>query len=310
MPDYAEQIPPQDRWAIIAYVRALQLSQHAPLKELPQPEQAAAVDGLGAIAVTNHESIIRGIESSRISLRWGTAGWILFAAGAFIRPAALWQGYLVAFNFWLGIALGSLVILWVHCLTSGNWGNVIRRVLEACASTVPLLAIGFVPLLFGLHDLYPWMNPEIVAQEPSIQHKVAYLNESFFTARAAIYFALWIALAVVTVRWSQAEDQAADKRAARRLRLLAGPGLVLYGLTITFASVDWVMSLQPRWYSTIFPVVFAIGQVLGAMAFSIIAWIALSWANRHHRPRQKARQTASWSMSIQKDRRSCRTWPT
>jgi hypothetical protein len=212
----------------------------------------------------------------------------LFAAGAFIRPAAVWQGYLVAFNFWLGIALGSLVVLWVHCLTSGNWGNVIRRMLEASASTMPLLAIGFVPILFGLHDLYPWMNPEIVAQEPSIQHKIAYLNESFFTVRAAIYFAMWIALAVLTVRWSQAEDRAADKQSARRLRLLAGPGLVLYGLTITFASVDWVMSLQPRWYSTIFPVVFAIGQVLGAMAFSIIAWIALSWPKSASQPKAES----------------------
>jgi hypothetical protein len=136
--------------------------------------------------------------------------------------------------------------------------------------TLPLMALLFVPLVFGLHYLYEWARPEDVSHDPLLQHKAGYLNPAFFIIRAVIYFALWITAAVVMGRWSAATRTGADERAATRLRRLSGPGLVVYILTITFASIDWIMSLEPHWYSTIFGVHFLGGHGLAAFAFAIV----------------------------------------
>jgi hypothetical protein len=195
--------------------------------------------------------------------------------GTFVSPVQLFYSYLVAFVFWLGIALGSLAILMLHHLVGGAWGALIQRMLEAATRTLPLLAVLFVPLLFGMGALYSWARPEVVAADALLQHKRGYLNVPFFILRAVMYFAIWLILAQCLNRWSRQHEatsgQPAQGLVHRRMRLLSAPGLGLYALTVTFASIDWVMSLEPQWYSTMYGVLFIVGQALSALAFAIVA---------------------------------------
>jgi hypothetical protein len=168
-----------------------------------------------------------------------------------------------------------MAILMVVHLTGGPWGLSIRRILESATRTLPLLALLFLPILAGLDAIYPWTQASEVSGDPVLEHKSVYLNTPAFVVRAAIYFAIWLVLAYWLNRWSRREEQSGDPRLAGRLRRLSGPGLVLYGLSMTFATVDWVMSLEPHWFSTIFAVVFGIGQVLAAISFAVVALFLL-----------------------------------
>lgn len=199
----------------------------------------------------------------------------LCLGGAWWQPAQFFHSYLLAYLFWLGIALGSLAIVMLHHLTGGAWGLIIRRTLEASSRTLPLLAVLFVPLLFGLADLYSWARPDLVAGDELLQHKSPYLNVPFFVLRAILYFAVWLGLAYWVNQWSLRQDHTADPALARRLETLSGPGLVLYGGTVTFASFDWGMSLEPHWFSTIYGVMFMVGHALTALAFAIIVVMLL-----------------------------------
>src|SRR5262249_47263953 len=158
------------------------------------------------------------------------------------------RSYLIAFLFFFGIALGSMAILMIHHIAGGAWGATIRRVLESATRTLPLMALLFVPLVFGLSSLYEWARPEAVAHDPLLQHKSVYLNVPFFLARAALYFAAWLLFAYFLNRWSLEQDASSDPHVAWRLEQLSRGGLVVIGLSMTFASVDWVMSLEPHWY--------------------------------------------------------------
>ena len=208
----------------------------------------------------------------------GLAGLALCLLSALISPSHTLRAYLVAFNFWLGIALGCLVLLMLQHLTGGIWGLVLRRIFESGARTLGLLALLFLPLLLGLLGTPPLLYEWVGSTDPELLEKTWYLNVPFFLGRAAAYFIIWVMIAFLLYAWSVAQDR--GNLNDRRLRLLSGPGLVLYGGTITFASVDWVMSLEPRWYSTIYPVIFAVGQILEAMAFAIIVLIAISAGER------------------------------
>jgi hypothetical protein len=209
----------------------------------------------------------------------GAAGVLLCVAGAVVSPAHFFRAWLVGFNFWLGVALGCMVLLMVQHLTGGAWGILLRRILEAGSRTLLPLAVFAVPLLFGLRLLYPmWADPDRAKDIPEVAHKSVYLNVPGFVIRLAIYFVVWLVLAAFLNRWSarQDEDAPAGVGSERRFRLLSAPGLALYGLTITFASVDWLMSLEPRWYSTIYPVVFGVGQALEGIAFAALVLVFLA----------------------------------
>jgi hypothetical protein len=189
--------------------------------------------------------------------------------GAF-DPTQMLRSYLVAFLFWLGIALGALAVLSIHHVTGGAWGVAIRRPLEAAAQTLPLLALLFVPIALAPATLYEWAHPGVLAHDTVLAHKAAYLNVPFFVVRAVVYFAAWILLTRALVRWSREQDAVGEVTgAARHLQLLARGSLVVLGLTGTFASIDWMMSLEPHWFSTIYGILFMSGCVLSALAFAI-----------------------------------------
>lgn len=196
-------------------------------------------------------------------------------AGAWLRPSAFYPGYLFGYMFWLGLSLGALAVLMIHYLVGGAWGFMTRRILEAATRVLPILALLFIPLLFGLKELYPWARPEAL-QDPHLRHLRPYTTSGFFLARAVVYFSSWILCSWLLNRWSAAGD--ADRSAAlwaRRYRL-SGGGLVLYAVTIFFASVDWVLSTEPRWSSTIYGMLFMSGQ--GLAAFALITGVVVLMA--------------------------------
>ena len=212
----------------------------------------------------------------------GIAGLVVCALGFLIDRDQFFRAYLIAYLFWLGIPLGSLALMMVHHQSGGAWGLVIRRIFEASSRTLPALAILFIPIVIGMGDLYPWTHADHVQHDPVLQHKALYLNTPFFLARAVFYFASWIGLAWVLNKWSRAQDEGI-LTATRRMQVISGAGLVLYGLTITFASVDWVMSINPHWFSTMFGFLFMGGQGLAALAFTIVV-ATLLWRHdpMHH----------------------------
>ena len=209
------------------------------------------------------------------ALMIGAAGLILCVVGAIFRPAQFLQSYLFAYLFTLGLALGGMAILMLQYLTGGDWGMVTRRILEAAMRTLPWLAIGFLPIALGVRALYVWARPAQAAAE-GLDYRTEYLNVPFFIARAILYFAVWLAMANRLDRWSREQDRGDALGWLKRLRRLSGPGLVIYAVTITFAAYDWVMSLNPEWYSTIFGLLIIGGQALSAMAFVVLVAALLS----------------------------------
>jgi hypothetical protein len=212
----------------------------------------------------------------RPALIVGVIGLLLSIGGVYQNPEQFYRSYLMSYLFWAGITLGCLGLLMIQYLTGGAWGVIIRRILEASTRTLPVVALAFVPILAGMSHLYEWTHPEVVSHSELLQHKQAYLNIPFFMIRLAIYFLLWFGLVFFLNRWSTNQDRSPDPRWNRSLIRLSGPGLVVYGLTLTFASVDWVMSLHPEWYSTIFGALIFAGQALTSMAFILVVIICLS----------------------------------
>jgi hypothetical protein len=201
---------------------------------------------------------------------------VILIVGFVLDRRQFFHSYLFAFCFWAGIAIGSLALLMLQHLTGGGWGLVIRRVLEASTRTLPLIVILFVPVLLGAHHLYSWTDPHELEKYPVLVEKSKYLNLSFFTVRAAIYFGIWLVLAYFLNRWSLQQDRTADRQITKRMRVLSGPGMVLFVFTVTFASIDWFMSLDPMWSSTIYGFIYVASWSLSALAFTIAAMAALS----------------------------------
>jgi hypothetical protein len=210
------------------------------------------------------------------SLVAGIAGLLLCGYGASISTAQFFQSYLFGYLFWIGIALGSLALVALHHLVGGGWGFTIQRVLEAITKTLPLMIVFFIPFFFGMKELYLWARPEAVAADEILQHKALYLNTTFFWIRAAAYFAIWTVFIFLMNKWSREQDRTGEPATTRRMQMLGGPALLVYVLTVTFASVDWVMSLDPHWFSTIYGIIFAVAQGLASLAFSIIIVAALA----------------------------------
>jgi hypothetical protein len=203
-------------------------------------------------------------QLQRYMLIVGGVAAALSLLGGIFNHAQFFESYLFAWLFWCGLSLGALVIVMMQFLTGGLWGLAIRRLSEAAFMALPVLALLFVPILFGIHDLFSWSRSDAV-QTHAWVHKHAYLNTPFFVVRTMFYFSAVITMALLLRRWATQQDEG-DPMAPRRLRILSGGGLVLYVLCMNFASTDWVMSLEPEWYSTIFVIIFMAGQFLSALA--------------------------------------------
>lgn len=210
----------------------------------------------------------------------GIAALAIFLVGAFLDRAQFFRSYLYAYVFFTGLALGSLGIVLMHNVVGGNWGVAIRRIVESGARTLPLMLILLIPVLAGIHSLYIWSDPNVAANDANIRLKASYLNVPFFIIRAVGYFVIWIFFSMVIDRKSAQQDATPDHDEQRalmiRMRQFSAPSLVVFVLTATFAFIDWIMSLEPHWFSTIYGAMFLIGQVLQAFAFSVVLLFLLS----------------------------------
>lgn len=209
--------------------------------------------------------------------RMRRAAWVAAGAGgaacavaAWAVPGAFLPAYLVALLFWTGISVGSLGFVMLHHLVGGTWGLLVRRLQEAAAGVLPVLALLVLPLLAGLESLYSWSRPEEVARDALVRHRAGYLNAPSFIARSGIYFLIWIVLAMALRRDSFALDRSPDPGAARRLRLVSGPGLVAWGLAVSFMAIDWVMSLEAHWFSTVYGMIFMVGAGLSGICLGVL----------------------------------------
>jgi hypothetical protein len=213
----------------------------------------------------------------RTSLIIGVIGLALTAVGAFTTDT-FFQSYLYGFLFWLGLSLGCMILLFVQYMAGGSWGAMIKKPLEAGMSVLPVMAIFFIPVLIALFTsrsadpaLYPWMNPEYVASHPLVAAKTQYLNPVFFIVRSVLYFAVWLFGAMYFLRKSREQDENAANaaRIGFRLKGLGALWVIIYILTMTFAGIDWAMSITPEFFSGMFPVILMIGQAISAMCLMI-----------------------------------------
>jgi len=207
----------------------------------------------------------------------GAAGAALSLVGWAISPVQFYQSYLMAYMLVLGATLGCLALGMVHQLSGGSWGVMVRRPIGAATRVLPVLTLLFIPIVLGMHRLYEWTDSDVVAHDEILQGKRLYLNTPFFIVRAAIYFIAWNAIAYFLNAWSLEQDRTGERRLSKKMQALSGGGLVVYGLTVPFASFDWLMSLEPHWFSTIYGVLIIGGQGLTAMAFLLIT---LAWLSR------------------------------
>lgn len=202
------------------------------------------------------------------ALMAGGIGLLACLIGFFVDRDQFFRSWLIAYMLFLGIALGSLALTMIQHLSGGAWG-VFRRILEASSRTLPLLVVLFLPLLLGLGTLYPWTHGDLVQRDEVLRHRAPYLNTTFFVIRAAIYFAGWWGIATLLNKWSRLQDSG-DTSVNTRLQRLSGAGLVFYALAVTAAGIDWIMSLNPHWYSTMFGFLMMGGQGVAALGFTIV----------------------------------------
>jgi len=207
----------------------------------------------------------------KLALIVGVAALGLCGVGITLNKAQFFQSYLFGYLFWFGIAVGCFSVVALHHLVGGGWGFVIQRILEAGSRTLPLMLILFLPLFFGMRELYLWARLEAVVGDEILHQKALYLNVPFFWIRAVLYFTVWGVSIYLLNKWSHEQDRTGYPLITQKIEKLAGPALAFYVLTMSFAAFDWVMSLEPHWFSTIFGVIFVVGQGLTTLAFAIIS---------------------------------------
>lgn len=207
----------------------------------------------------------------RTALIVGVVGLIASLGGAFLSPSDFFQSYLLGYTFWLQIALGHIAIVLIHHLAGGRWGFVPRRFYESGGMTIPVMALLFLPILFGMQYLYPWTHADLVAESHLLQYKAAWwLNLPFFIGRAVVYFVVWSVLAYFLNKLSLKQDENGDVEIRTRLKNMSALGIILAVLTFTFAAFDWMMSTDPLWYSSMYGVIYMAGAAISAIATGIL----------------------------------------
>jgi hypothetical protein len=208
----------------------------------------------------------------------GVIGLVVCIFGLIKSPDNFFPSYLLAFIFVLGLSLGSLGLLMLQHLTGGNWGIMIRRPLESATRALPLVAVLFVPIFFGMKYLYAgWLNAPPSGEGALSEFQRSYLTPNGFRVRAILYFAVWGILVFLFNRWSREQDaNPEDNSVRRRFKTLAGPGIILYVFVMSFAAIDWAMSLSPHWASTIYGFIFVAGQLISSMSLMIAIVVLLA----------------------------------
>ena len=201
-----------------------------------------------------------------VALGIGLLGLVASGAGWTVDAPRFYHAWLAAFLFWLSLALAGLFFTMLHYLTASRWSVVIRRVSESMMSLIPWFALAFVPILLGTHDLFEWSHPETVAADHLLKWKAGYLNVPFFVVRAVVYFAIWAVVVYLLRKKSLAQDARPQVDHVAGLRKVSAAGMLLFAVTVTFASFDWIMSLAPHWYSTIFGVYYFGGMFLAGVS--------------------------------------------
>lgn len=220
----------------------------------------------------------------------GGVALLVAAYGMFSMPEKFYRAYLFSYMLILGLTLGSLGLLMLQHLTGGVWGIIIRRQLEAASRNVPLLLVLFVPILMGMKYLYSgngeetgWLNAPKTGEHALSTFQQGWLTSGWFITRAIIYFLIWLVLMYFCNAWSKQQDAVQDGEGIKqRLKALAAPGIILYVVAMSLASIDWVMSLSPRWASTIYGFIFVAGQAIAAMALMIAVTVFLSGSEPFH----------------------------
>ena len=205
----------------------------------------------------------------------GIVGLALSALGMIVDWHRFYFSYLIAFVFWVSLGLGGLFFTMLHHLVGATWSIVVRRISESLMMTLPVMAIFFIPIIFGMHDLYHWMHPEAVAEDPALAAKAGYLNQPFFVIRTAGYFIIWSLLARGLYKASISEDGGYKESYSEKMKTISGGGMVIFALTVTFAGFDWLMSLEPHWYSTIYGVYYFSAGLLATIALMLTIGLRL-----------------------------------
>jgi hypothetical protein len=226
--------------------------------------------------------------AGRRALYVGAGAAVVCAIGWLVDSTDFYRAYLWAYVYWLNVALGLTGWLLLQNLAGGRWSIAIIDVLASGARTLPWLALMFLPIAAGIPSLYRWAQPAEVAASELLQHKEPWLNSSFFLGRAAGYFTLWIVLGWLLNRWAVPLAQRGDDDATRRVQRTGAIGLILVAATVSLAVVDWIMSLEPEWYSTIYGLIYVAGDMLAGMAFAILL---SGWLDR------RAESSAAYSAS-------------
>lgn len=195
--------------------------------------------------------------------------------GAFRDSQSFFRNYLFGYLFWFQIGIGSTGILMITVLTGGRWGSVTRPILEAANRTHLLLTILFAPVLIGLNQIYPWTSKELMESDEILHHKTLYLNAPFFIARTVLYFLSWNIVSRLLSKWIDESNAESKSIYEGKLKSLSAGSLVLLGFSVSFASIDWQMSLEPSWHSTIYGMIFGVGQMLAAWGFTVFLFTSL-----------------------------------
>jgi hypothetical protein len=244
------------------------VSNHAHEEHLPIPEIRL---GPKAISVERISGVIGGL------------GLLLCVAGFFANRAEFWQSYLFAFIYWGGFAIGGLGVMVLNNTVGGRWGVTSRRYLEAQMRTLPFILLLFLIMLIGMKDLYPWTHISTIANPVSkaiLQHKAPYLNVPFFIVRTLIYFAIFLFWGFRIYRWSDQQDQTGDPTIRERMRKFSAPGCLIVTMTATFAYIDWILSADAQFFSTIYGAMLLFGDVLQVFALTIFALVLTSREDR------------------------------
>jgi len=235
-------------------------------------------DSAPAAVAREQVSIPRGHPLSRVPWIAGSVGAVGLIAAFALRggdPKQFAFSWLFAFLFFLSLSLGALFFVLIHFATQAGWGIVVRRLAENTMAVIPLFAVLFVPILLGMGELFPWVHVGAGSHDHLVAAKAPYLNTSFFVTRAAIYFVAWSAIAWFFVTKSRRQDESAAHGISLLLRRVSGPAVIVVALTQTFAAVDWIMSLDPTWYSTIFGVYWFAGSFVSFFALVTLMVVRL-----------------------------------